>query len=113
MYGQKLSSYLIHNDDTCQIINFASFDNQTTTKYNFHFLPNIFAEIKNFAIWKYTLSKEHIQRLFISGLSYAADDCKQQKQNRLQANTFTFKRHQQYFPNEFLVPFNEPFNTTK
>jgi hypothetical protein len=110
-HEREIKIYL-NNNNICQTINVA-FDNQIITKFNFHFLPNISVGIKNFAIWKYSLSEEHIQRLFISGLSYVAIDYKQQNEYRLEANTFKFTKNQQYFPNELLVPFNEQFNETK
>ncbi|CAM4793210.1 unnamed protein product [Rotaria magnacalcarata] len=109
-HEQTIKIYL--DNKICQTINVA-FDNHAMTKFNFNFLPHVSVGIKNFAIWKYTLSEEHIQRLFISGLSYVAIDYKQQTEYRLDANTFTFKNNQQQFPNEFLIPFNEPFNETK
>ncbi|CAF3541029.1 unnamed protein product [Rotaria sordida] len=99
------------NKNICQTIN-NKFDNQTMTKFNFHFLPHIAVGIKNFAIWKYALSEEHIQRIFTSGISYVAIDYKQQNEYRLQANTFTFTKNQQQFQNEFLIPFNESFDET-
>ncbi|CAF3688992.1 unnamed protein product [Rotaria sp. Silwood1] len=106
---QEIKIYI--NNNICQTIN-NQFDNQTMTKFNFHFLPNIAVGIKNFAIWKYTLSEEHIRRIFTSGISYIAIDYKQQNEYRLQSNTFTFTKNQQQFQNEFLVPFNESFDET-
>ncbi|CAF5171719.1 unnamed protein product [Rotaria magnacalcarata] len=101
----------IYINNELQPINI-NFDNSTMARFNFHFLPNVHAGMKNFAIWKYALSEEHIQRLFTSGISYVAIEYKQVNEHRLEANTFTFKKNQQYFPDEFLIPFNEPFNET-
>ncbi|CAF3228303.1 unnamed protein product [Rotaria sp. Silwood2] len=99
------------NNTICQTIK-DEFDNQTMIKFNFHFLPNIAAGIKNLALWKYALSEEHIRRIFTSGISYVAIDYQQLKEYRLQANTFTFTKNQQQFQNEFMVPFNESFDET-
>ncbi|CAF3346877.1 unnamed protein product [Rotaria socialis] len=101
----------IYINNEIQPINI-NFDNSTMARFNFHFLPNVHAGMKNFAIWKYALSEEHIQRLFTSGISYVAIEYKQVKEHRLEANTFTFKKNQQYFPDEFLIPFKQPFNET-
>ncbi|CAF4076194.1 unnamed protein product, partial [Rotaria sp. Silwood2] len=100
------------NNNIWQTINDEFFDKQPITKFNFHFLPNIAAGIKNFAVWKYALSEEYIRRVFASGVSYVALDYKQRNEYRLQANTFTFTKNQEQFQNEFLVPFNESFDET-
>ncbi|CAF2152452.1 unnamed protein product, partial [Rotaria magnacalcarata] len=81
----------IYINNELQPINI-NFDNSTMARFNFHFLPNVHAGMKNFAIWKYALSEEHIQRLFTSGISYVAIEYKQVNEHRLEANTFTFKK---------------------
>ncbi|CAF3558601.1 unnamed protein product [Rotaria socialis] len=98
-------------NNNCQITDDA-FDNATLTKFNFHFLPNMNAGIKNFAVWKYALSKDHVRRLFTNGVFYVAMDYAQLNTYRLQANRFTFMKNQQKFQNKFLVPMNEPFDET-
>ncbi|CAF4059619.1 unnamed protein product, partial [Rotaria sordida] len=86
-----------------------AFEIPKMTKLNFHILPNIAVGIKNLGIWKYSLSEEHIQRLFTYGLFYVAIDYQQLKEHRKRANTITFSKNQQQFVSELLVPFNEPF----
>ncbi|CAF2104570.1 unnamed protein product [Rotaria magnacalcarata] len=98
-------------NNNCQITDDA-FDNATMTKFNFHFLPNMNAGIKNFAVWKYALSEDSARRLFTSGVFYVAMDYTQVNEYRLQANRFTFMKNQQEFQNKFLVPMNEPFDET-
>ncbi|CAM4811668.1 unnamed protein product [Rotaria magnacalcarata] len=98
-------------NNNCQITDDA-FDNATMTKFNFHFLPNMNAGIKNFAVWKYALSEDRVRRLFTSGVFYVAMDYTQVNEYRLQANRFTFMKNQQEFQNKFLVPMNEPFDET-
>ncbi|CAF1919770.1 unnamed protein product [Rotaria magnacalcarata] len=110
--SQERSIKIYLGNKICQTINVA-FDNHTMGKFNFNFLPHISVGMKNFAIRKYAFSEEHIERLFISGLSYVAIDYKQQSKYRLEANTFPFRKDQQHFPDEFLIQFNEPFNEMK
>ena len=105
---RQIQIYLNNNEKIFQTIHFPS-DHPTDTKFHFHILPKISVGIQNFAFWKYALSPEHIGRLFLNGLSYVASDYERQKEHRLAANRFTFRKNQTYFPNELLVPFDENF----
>ncbi|CAF3806237.1 unnamed protein product, partial [Rotaria sp. Silwood1] len=83
------------------------------TLFNIHILPQIFVGLANFAIWKYALSDKDIHCLFSSGLSYIVRDYRQLNDYRKKAQTLTFTHKQEYFVDNFLIPFNEPFDENK
>ncbi|CAF3090352.1 unnamed protein product [Rotaria sp. Silwood2] len=85
------------------------FDLTTKPKLNLQLLPYRNVGIRNIGVWKYTLSEEHIRRLFTYGLLYVAVDYQKLNEYRKQTNTLIFAAEQKYFTNETLVPFKEPF----
>ena len=88
---------------------FHNFDPKMNSKLNLRFLPNLNVGIGNIGIWKYSLSDEHIQRLFTYNLSYVSIDYHKLKQHQQRFNTIRFKEEQKSFSNQILVPLNEPF----
>ncbi|CAF1287352.1 unnamed protein product [Rotaria sordida] len=102
---RKIKVYI---NNECRI-----FECPIITKFNIYILPTLNIGIQNLAIWKYSLTEEHIQRLFTSGLSYIAIDYYRLNQYRKQVNMFTFTMNQQYFENDLLIPFNELFDEIK
>ncbi|CAF3719514.1 unnamed protein product [Rotaria sp. Silwood1] len=100
----------VYINNKYQILNYChSFDTTTKSKFNLKILPYQNVGIRNLGIWKYTLSEEHIRRLFTYGLLYVAVDYQKLNKYRQQTNTFVFTAEQKYFTNETLIPFNEPF----
>ena len=97
----------VHLNNKSQIFNI-QFDIETISTLNFHLLPKLAAGITHIGIWKYALSKEHIQRLFTYGLFYVVTDYQQVKEYRKQVNSFSFNEHE--FQSELLVPFDRPFD---
>jgi hypothetical protein len=101
---EQQTQIYINND--CQTFD-TRFQTNSKAELDFHLLPKILAGITNISVWKYALSEEHIRRLFTYGLFYVAVDYQQMKEHRKRANTFLFT--QKEFPDELLVPFDQPF----
>ncbi|CAF4898615.1 unnamed protein product [Rotaria sp. Silwood1] len=116
-YRQRVAILFRTNEQTkvyinnkYQTLNYCHrFDPTTKSKLNLRLLPYLYVGIRNLGVWKYTLSEEHIRRLFTYGLLYVAVDYQKLIEYRKQANTFVFTAEQKYFTNETLVPFNESF----
>ncbi|CAF0796987.1 unnamed protein product [Rotaria sordida] len=116
-YRQRVAILFQTNEQTKVYINnkyqmlnyYHSFDPTIKSKLNLRLLPNTNVGLRNLGVWKYTLSEEHVRRLFIYGLLYVAVDYQKLNEYRKQVNTFIFRAEQKYFTNETLVPFNEPF----
>ncbi|CAF0793768.1 unnamed protein product [Rotaria sordida] len=116
-YRQRVAILFQTNEQTkvyinnkYQTLNYCHrFDLTKTSKLNLQLLPYQNVGIRNLAVWKYTLSEEHIRRLFTYGLLYVAVDYQKLNEYRKQANTFVFMAEQKYFTNDILVPFNESF----
>ncbi|CAM4807592.1 unnamed protein product, partial [Rotaria magnacalcarata] len=108
VFDSNASQIKLYINNECRSIECPALSN-----FNIHILPAVSAELENLAIWKYALSKEHIRRLFTSGLSYVVRDYHRLDYYRKQAKTLTFTDRQQYFLDESLVPLNEPFDENK
>ncbi|CAF5059961.1 unnamed protein product, partial [Rotaria magnacalcarata] len=108
VFDSNASQIKLYINNECRSIECPALSN-----FNIHILPAVSAELENLAIWKYALSKEHIRRLFTSGLSYVVRDYLRLDYYRKQAKTLTFTDRQQYFLDESLVPLNEPFDENK
>ncbi|CAF3851995.1 unnamed protein product [Rotaria sordida] len=102
----------VYVNDRCRTF-LVGLDPKTMMKSKLFLLPNGGAQIRNLGLWKYALSEEHIRRLFTYGLFYVAVDYHERKEYRKQANTFLFSKTQPNFPNELLLPFNEPFEESQ
>lgn len=106
IYQSNESKLEIFINNECKIV-------ECSIGKNVHILPSMNVGIKNLAIWKYQLAKEHIQRLFTSGLNYVADDYQRLNEYKKRANMFIFNTKQNCFDNDSLVPFREPFDAIK
>ena len=97
----------VYWNNECQIFP-TQFPSETMDKLILHYLPKIAADIQNIAVWKYSLSEDHIHRLFTYGLFYVAVDYQQLQEHRKRMNTFSFTQKQ--FSDKVLIPFDEPFD---
>lgn len=86
------------------------FDPKTPSKLNLRLLPYVNAGLQNVGVWKYTLSEEHIRRLFTYSLFHIAADHQTLNEYCKRVNLLRFTKDQKHFINDTLVPFKEPFD---
>lgn len=85
------------------------FDLEAIKQLNLNLLPGIEARIKNLAVWKYALSEGNIRNLFTYNLSFIAIEHQQLKEYRKRVNKISFAKDQKCFMDEYILPFDEPF----